>query len=437
MQHEQLKQQVNRRIQSGSDDMVGFLADLVEQETVIGNERPGQEVVIEKFESMGLSPDVWTPDADSLRNHEAWFETQPYQEVGYDDRTNVVATIEGEGNGPTLALSGHMDVVPVTGSEWHHDPFSLERESREQERLYGRGAGDMKGSIAAFVHAIDSLRQEGIELEGDLYLQSTLEEEDGGVGGLLSVLERGYVPDGAIIPEPFGVPNMGMASAGVRYFELTVEGKSAHVGYGYEGVNALDKAMRVYEALRELDADRKARIDYPPAYRLDPRMQGHETNLNIGIIEAADWPAIIPGEVRMRGRLGWPPGEEPADVMAELTECIDAVAREDEWLAEHPPDLEFFGLQADPHEVDPSTDLLQIGMANAEWVTGRNGVFYGGSAGNDTRYYKRYYDVPATSLGPEAVDIHGADEYTTVESLVETAQAIASTAIDYCGVASE
>jgi acetylornithine deacetylase len=432
MEREGLKRQVNARIEERADDMVDFLGDLVEKETVIGNERPGQEVVIDVFEEMGLAPDVWTPDVEELRTHEAFFETQPYQEVGYEDRPNVVATVEGRGDGPTLALSGHMDVVPATASEWDHDPFLMDREG---DRLYGRGTGDMKGGLAACIHAVDCLRDLGVELAGDLYLQSTLEEEDGGVGGLLSTLMRGYVPDGAIIAEPKGVPDLGMASAGVRYFRITVRGKSAHVGYGFEGVNALDKAMTVYEALRELDAARKARIDYPPAYRKDPRMEGHETNLNVGTIEAGDWPAIIPGTVTMTGRLGWPPGEEPEDVVAELEAAIAEAAESDEWLREHPPELEFFGLRADPHEVDPGEELLQTAMRNAEWVTGREGVFYGGSGGNDTRYYERYYDVPATSLGPEATDIHGADESVTITSLLETSKAIADTAIDYCGVA--
>ncbi len=432
MEHEALKRRVSKRIDERSAEMVTLLGELVGERTEIGHEASGQEIMIETFEGMGLEPDVWTPDVDALRKHEAFFETQAYQAVGYDDRPNVVATVDGAGGGRSLALSGHMDVVPANENEWTYPAFEM---TQVDDRLYGRGTADMKGGLAAIVHAVDCLQGEAVELAGDLYVQSTLEEEDGGVGGILSVLERGYRPDGAIIAEPWDVPNLGMASAGVRYFELTVPGKSAHVGYGYEGVNALDKAMVIYEALRELDAERKARIDYPPAYRLEPRMRGHETNLNIGTIQAADWPAIIPGEVVMRGRLGWPPGESPEAVVGELRDTIEAVAAADEWLADHPPQLEFFGLRADPHEVDPATDLLQLAKHNAEWVTGREGVFHGGSAGNDTRYYKRYYDIPATSLGPTPNNIHGADEFVTVTSLLETAKSIAATAIDYCGVA--
>ena len=66
--------------------MIELLGELVEKEPVIGNKRPGPEVVLDKFENMGFDPDVWTPDAEQLRDHEEFFETQPYQEVGYEDR---------------------------------------------------------------------------------------------------------------------------------------------------------------------------------------------------------------------------------------------------------------------------------------------------------------------------------------------------------------
>jgi acetylornithine deacetylase len=76
MKHEKLKQRVTERIDAQSEEMVSFLGDMIDKKTVIGNERPGQEVVVDKFESMGLEPDVWTPDVEKLREHEAFFETQ-------------------------------------------------------------------------------------------------------------------------------------------------------------------------------------------------------------------------------------------------------------------------------------------------------------------------------------------------------------------------
>jgi acetylornithine deacetylase len=70
---------------------------------------------------------------------------------------------------------------------------------------------------------------------------------------------------------------------------------------------------------------------------------------------------------------------------------------------------------------------------NAEAVTGREGTFVGGDAGLDERFYNRYYDIPTPTMGPTGANIHGADEYVDLDSLVETAQALALTAVDWCG----
>jgi len=205
----------------------------VAAKTVTGDEAPAQEVIIDRLETMNLEPDVWEPSADNLADHEGYFETSSYEAYGYEGRPNVAGRVEG-GNGPTLAIGGHIDVVDVTEDEWTRDPWSL---TREGDTLYGRGSADMKGGLAAALIAIEALDSLGIELGGDLLFESTIEpREDGGVGGALSVLERGYVPDAAVIAEPFDLPNVGIAGAGVMYFRVEVPGKSVHAAWGHEGV---------------------------------------------------------------------------------------------------------------------------------------------------------------------------------------------------------
>lgn len=428
-----IKDKVATEIEQREEWMVETLSELVSTETVTGDEQPGQEILVEHFESLGLDPDVWEPEPDRLRGHDGYFETSSFERQGYDGRPNVAARLPGRGTGPTLTLSGHIDVVDVTESEWKHDPWQL---TREDDRLIGRGAADMKGGIVAYLLAVKSLRDLDVELSGDLILQSTIEEEDGGVGGTLSALERGYVPDAALVPEPFNVPNIAIAGAGVMYFRLTVPGKSAHAAWGHEGVNAIGKAAEVYRAIDDLDQERKARIDYEPAYRANPGLKGNVTNINLGTITAGDWPSTVPAEATLEGRVGWPPGERRADVRDQIERTVEDVAARDEWLAENPPTIEWFGWQAAPHEVPEESEIATLAMRNAESITGRTGQFVGGSGGVDERFYKRYYDVDAVSVGPRGEHLHGADEYTTVESLIETSKTIAWTAIDYCGVES-
>lgn len=422
---------IQETIEAKEDELIELATDLVEAKSVTGNEVPAQNVIVDRLEHLGLKPDVWDPSADDLASHEGYFETSSYDDVGYEGRPNVAARIKG-GDGPTLTVGGHIDVVDVTESEWNHSPWMV---TQEEDTLYGRGVADMKGGLASVLIAIEALAENGIELNGDLLFQSTIEEEDGGVGGALSVLERGYVPDAAVIAEPFNLPNVGIASAGVMYFRVTVPGKSVHAAWGHEGVNAIGNAALVYQALEELDDERKARIDYEPAYRANPDLEGNVTNLNLGTIEAGDWPSTLPAEAVMEGRIGWPPGESRAEVRAQIEDAVAAVAKEDSWLSEHPPEVEWFGWKAEPHEIDSTCEIATVAKDVGEAVTGRSGTYVGGNAGLDERFYALYYGVDAVSVGPNGANLHGADEHTTVTSLKETALTTAVIATEYCGVA--
>jgi acetylornithine deacetylase len=416
------------RIDAERDRMVDFLRTLVGTPSVTGDEAAVQGHVVEKFESLGLTPDVWEPDPDALCDHPGYFETTSYVREGYEGRPNVAAVRDGVGDGRSLGFSGHVDVVPVDAEEWTYDPWGGEL---EDGRLYGRGSADMKGGVAAFVHAAEMLAEQGVDLAGDLLLQTTIEEEDGGVGGVLSALERGYQPDAAVISEPWGIPNVGIASAGAMYFRVTVPGRSAHAARGHEGVNAIEKACRVVESLVELDRERKARISYEPILNRDP--DADSTNLNVGSVRSGEWPSTVPGEAVLECRIGWPPGETRPEVREQVLDAVDAAAADDEWLSAHPPAVEWFGWNADPHEVSVDAEITQVVKRNAEAVTGREGTFVGGDAGLDERFYNRYYDIPTPTMGPTGANIHGADEYVDVDSLVETAQALALTAVDWCG----
>ncbi|XVH33124.1 ArgE/DapE family deacylase (plasmid) [Haloferacaceae archaeon DSL9] len=423
------------RIEETQDRMIEFLEELVEAKSVSGREQPGQAVVLDRFRTHDLAIDTWEPSATELEEHPGYFETVSYEEYGYDGRENIVATRRGSGDGRSLVFSGHIDVVnPEPLDNWSYDPWNA---TVEDGRVYGRGTLDMKGGIAAFVHAYEVIDALGIDLAGDLHLQTTIEEEAGGTGGVLSALERGYQPDAAIICEPFGIPNIGIAGAGVSYFRITVPGKAAHTARKYAGVNAIGHAARIYQALEELDRRRRERIAYRPAVNQDPRAKGSETNLSISVAEAGDWISKVPGEAVLTGRVGWPPGETRAEVRREVVDAVDGVVRADEWLSEHPPEIEWFGWDAEPHEVDTDEPIVRLATKHAESVTGGETAYVGGLGGVDERFYQLYYDIPAISLGPRGAGGHAADEYVEIDSLVETAKTLALTAIEWCGTESD
>lgn len=430
------KQEVCEHIESNRDELVAFLSELVAAESLPGEEQPAQAIMREKFESLELEVDAWEPDIETLRQHPAFFETNTYTEYGYDGRENLAVTVPGVGDGRSLTFSGHVDVVsPEPVSDWSYDPWEG---TVEDGRIYGRGTVDMKGGVAAMTLAYQALAELGVELEGELAIQTTIEEEAGGVGGVLSALERGYRPDAAIITEPSGVPTLGVASAGVRYFRVRVPGKAAHTAFQFRGIDAVGKAYDIYQRLMELHEERNERIeDYEPAITQYADAEGSTANLSLTNIEVPGaWTSTVPGEAVMEYRIGWPPSAEQTreEVREEVEAAINEVVEDDEWLSENPPEIEWFGWNTNPHEVAFDSEFFQVVCEETERVTDDAVDYRGGLGGNDERFYNRYYDIPCPSVGPRGANAHAADEYAEIDSLVETAQILATTAMDWCGV---
>jgi len=163
-----------------TDDLYETASRLVAAKSVTGDEAPAQDVVIEEFEAMGLDLDAWEPSADALADHPGYFVTSSYEEHGYEGRPNVATIKRESGDGRSLGFSGHVDVVGVEASSWTYDPWEG---TIDGNGLYERGSADMKGGIAAYIHAVRALDELGVELAGDLYLQTTIEEEVGASAG--------------------------------------------------------------------------------------------------------------------------------------------------------------------------------------------------------------------------------------------------------------
>jgi len=425
-----VKKRILEEIDNKKDAMTKFLQELVRIPSVVGHEGEAQKFMEKTFRDLGLEVDVWEADATELRKHPAFFETTSFTKFGYKGRPNVIGKLRGSGGGRSLILGGHIDVVsPEPVSAWTHDPWGAEI---VDGKLYGRGAADMKGGIAAMVHAFKCVLDIGVKPRGDIILKSTIEEEDGGIGGTLAAILKGYRADAAIVTEPTDVCNIDIASAGAMYFRIKVPGRSAHAAVAHFGVNAIGKAMKIYNALLKLNKERQSRISYPPA-EVDPYMKGHATTINIGKIRGGDWPSTVAGWAELECRIGWPPGEELEAVKKQVEDIVYGVARQDPWLRDNPPRIEWFGWRARPHEQDVNHPIVQTVAKFVKELTGKEAKFVGGSAGLDTRHYVRHGGVPAICLGPTGLNFHGVDEYVEIDSVTETAKILALTILDWCG----
>ena len=274
----ELLKKVYDTIDQQFDDQVKYLQDLVRQPSILGNEaaeRAVQEVNNYTFHGMNL--DV-TP---IIADHSQMVHLPGYSPVEWSFRNRPLGMVgvwkSRRGGGKSLVLNGHVDVVDVTPlRQWKRDPFGAQVEG---DRLFGRGAADMKGGVSALVFATKALQKAGIELKGDLILQTVLEEEGTG-NGSLACMARGFVGDACLIPEPFEQKIL-TAEVGVLWMRADVFGSAGHTRAASTMVNAIDKAYQLVAAMRQLE--QQWNQERHPAFADQP----HPLNFNLGLVTAA------------------------------------------------------------------------------------------------------------------------------------------------------
>lgn len=399
-----------------------LLQKLVQEGSVRGKEAAAQAIIVEKCRELGLQLDIWEIGGSTLMNHPAYCSDRK----DYAGNPNVVGILKGKGNGKSLILNGHIDVVPENNlDEWEHDPFSgLITEGK----LYGRGATDMKGGTVALLLAMEAIITSGIQLNGDIIFQSVIEEESGGAGTLAAVL-RGYRADGAIIPEPTNL-KIFPKQQGSMWFRVNVKGRSAHGGTRYEGVNAIEKGIYVINQLNKLEKVRNNRI-VDPLYRNTPI----PIPINIGKIHSGEWPSSVPDLCVIEGRIGVAPNEEMSDVQRELEIALQELSSIDPWFEDHPTTVEWFGGRWIPGDLEMDHPLLRTLEGSYRDVKGSSPIIEASPWGTDGGVLSKIGDIPVVVFGPGVTAVaHDANEYIVLEDLFTSAEIIATTILNWCEV---
>lgn len=391
---------------------------LVRIPSTIGEETAAQEFVAELTREAGFETDVWPVDRTAFADDPR----TGWADGGERVRPNVTAVRAGAGGGRSLALSGHVDVVPPgPPSLWSRDPWGGEIHG---DRLYGRGALDMKGGLVAAIHAAHAVAAAGVPLRGDLVLESVIEEEATG-NGTLAARRRGPRVDGAVIPEVTG-EEIQIANPGVVWFELTTTGRSAYVGRAGASANAIDLATGLVDALRDLPREINARFAHPAYAGV-----AEPLTLNVGTVNGGDWPSSVPLECRVGLRLSFPVGWLVGDAQAAVEERVRVAAERDPWLRDHPPAIRWHGFRARGWSIDrdePIVRELAAAVAAATTDAPRYGVMFGTA---DARFFGDA-DIPAVYFGPAGGAQHGPDEFVDLASVARVSAVLADMIVRWC-----
>ena len=338
------------------------------------------------------------------------------------NRANAIGRLRGCGGAGagTLAFNGHLDVVPRGDAEWTTPPFKPEI---REGKLYGRGAADMKGGIAAALHAVEMLERAGVKLKGDLLFALDADEEVTNIG-LRKLLRDGVFAGatGCVIGEPTSL-DIAVGHRGVAGIEAVFTGKAAHAAQSWRGANAVDHACRYVNLVHDLAGDKLISRNHP---LLGPSLIT-PTRINGGFRVN-----VVPDHCALQLDLRLVPGETIESVHAELWSLADELRREISDL-----DVAFTtttycppGLTESDQPVVGALQKAAVGVSRAK------AAIKGFEASGELSLIVEETGVPTVFFGPGNIaQAHTVDEFVEVEQLTAAAMVYARMFACYLGVA--
>lgn len=333
-------------------------------------------------------------------------------EVSYqqtEGRKNIIAVLQGAGNGKSLILNAHTDTV---GREGMENPFTPEI---KEGRIYGRGAYDMKGGLVSILLAIKELVTSGKRLTGDLIFAGVVDEEYASIG--TEALVADYSADAAILCEPTDM-RVVIANKGFSWIKMTVFGKASHGSKPHLGIDAIDQARKVMNAFHQMQQEfNKNKHQYvgTPAIRIS-KIEG-----GLGLSTVADQCTLY---IERRTL----PHMKQQDVQKELEDVIQQLKSED---SDFDAEFEFIifrgGLELSEDEL-----IVKVLKSNHQEITKSVPEISGEPWWMDSALMGEH-GIPTVVIGPTGDGAHAKIEYVEINSVVTLANILEKTVIEFCG----
>ncbi len=322
-------------------------------------------------------------------------------------RPNVVAVARGSGGGRSLLLNAHMDTVGVAGMTAPFEP------RLEDGRLHGRGAYDMKGSLAACMLATAAAGRRG--LRGDVVLTAVSDEEFASVG--TEAVASSLRTDAAIVTEPTEL-QVAIAHRGFVHVEVETIGRAAHGSRPHLGIDAIAKMGRVLVGIEELDRRLRAHPMHPYV---------GSGSVHASLVEGGQEFSSYPARCVLQAERRTIPGETVELAESELREILEQASAAD---ADFSGEVRVLASR-EPFEAEESSELVRLVRAAASSVLGSEPELVGVSYWADSALLADA-GIPTVLFGPRGEGAHAEVEWVDVESLERCVEIYLAAAVELC-----
>lgn len=410
---------IRQTIQTNADRLLQLTQDLVrinsENHPPNGNEGEIQGHIADFWAKHDIEYDMFLPtDVPGFKSHPAFYDDGR----SYEGRPVVVAKLSGTGGGRSLIFNGHVDTVPAVG-DWRVGQLSGEV---KDGMLYGRGAFDMKGGVASMMMAAVLLREMGVQLKGDLIIETVPDEEFASSNGSVAACARGYTADAAIITEPTGLAVV-TGHRGFRLAQVTIKGETGIEIYGEVTGNPVEHLAPVLRGIEDFRALRQ------PVTTEDTVMI---TKLAANEFRR-DELFTVPPECRIEVNWQTTPEEDIVDTEAQFERAILDACASDPYFASSPPVFSYVVRPLPGSRVLEDSPIAREMVSVVEQVTGKPATTIGRFAPCDMFVFNKFAGIPTIVFGPNGGGAHAPDEYVVVDDLSVCAEIYMNLAINWCG----
>jgi acetylornithine deacetylase/succinyl-diaminopimelate desuccinylase family protein len=400
------------KISEENKELINFLRELVQAKSV--NPYTPEE-------SWKISEPIEKEVASLIYEKLKDFGLKPKFVYAFKNRPNVVCSLKNKGK-PTLFFNSHMDTVDVGNmSKWKFNPFSAKI---VDNKLFGRGAADAKGGLAAMVFAMKKLIEYKNGIDGNVIFTASVDEEPGACSriGTKLLLDKGLKGDACIIGEP-GSKKIAIGHRGVYRFKIITYGEAASTGTSEwerkkKGINAVTKMAKILLALENLKLK----------YRHSKIFPNRTPVITPGtIIKGGDAINVVPDKCEALCDVRLLPGQTKEKVKKQIVDCILKLQRKDSWIKFKIQDLAY----VPSVYISKDERIVKVLKKVARSILKKDLKVEGAGPCSDA-YLFINKNIPTVMFGPNGRNVHAENEFVFIDSIIKTCEIYTKVALEFC-----